>query len=368
MSPLLTIGAYTGNTTTPASGYSIVFDQAGGGSIYPATGVDTSQIANSNEVLRLGPSQPIDMSGIVTTSKAIAVNVDEVAYIIDQEPNGSLVMYNINPSRSSLLQRVPMGGNVPSFGQSMTAAGSVSNIALYSIVDGSARISVYNIPGQTWTGSTPISTNSSSPSSLPTSNGNTSTSSPAPLGAIIGGAIGGIVLIALVLFFVFRRNRKGLKKVDSSDELTKGIIYHDHKMPMLAEGYVVQQPYVTYAPFPQDSATYNLPIQQFQPVSATALIGAGDSYIPQPIGTMSGPYLHPYTYSPPVVTVSQSPPAVLTAQTIQTPEGSVSVEGSPLRAYESTPKMRGSPQSTVTSTDTPADTFMNAPRNPQMHE
>ncbi|KAF9316353.1 hypothetical protein BGZ91_005584 [Linnemannia elongata] len=351
---------------------------------------DTSVNATAPAPYELGSPQPVQMAGISLTQKAFAVNLADTAYVFDQAADGSMVLYSINPSQSTALQKVTMNGTPPPFAQYMTAATSSSYIALYSVDNNASRINLFDIGSKAWTGSTPLYTSSGS---LPSpTNGTTPDGSSAPLGAIIGGAVGGVVLIALVLFFVIRHRRGGYKKADGNEAVSQTIEYYDHEMPKLAENYVVQQPEPHRLQQQQQQVPYMLPqvahalpqddyAMSPQPshyrthtapnlVYATSNIQSPMTNIPvyevqSMVGATQDPYLQPYTYAPPTAGSTHASPTFLQEQVAQSYEGVT--EGSPLTTYESVPKVRGSPQATIVSTNVLSESSQSVPRNPQMN-
>ncbi|KAG0056286.1 hypothetical protein BGZ90_005566 [Linnemannia elongata] len=351
---------------------------------------DTSINATTPFYYDLGSPQPVQMAGISLTQKAFAVNLADTAYVFDQAADGSMVLYSINPSQSTALQKVTMNGTPPPFAQYMTAATSSSYIALYSVDNNASRINLFDIGSKAWTGSTPLYTSSGS---LPSpTNGTTPDGSSAPLGAIIGGAVGGVVLIALVLFFVIRHRRGGYKKADGNEAVSQTIEYYDHEMPKLAENYVVQQPEPHRLQQQQQQVPYMLPqvahalpqddyAMSPQPshyrthtapnlVYATSNIQSPMTNIPvyevqSMVGATQDPYLQPYTYAPPTAGSTHASPTFLQEQVAQSYEGVT--EGSPLTTYESVPKVRGSPQATIVSTNVLSESSQSVPRNPQMN-
>ncbi|KAG0215495.1 hypothetical protein BGX33_001168 [Mortierella sp. NVP41] len=400
------LGTYLTGATIPTRGYLIVFDQTGGGSVFPTTGVwDITRIANSTTVIELSAPQSVQMTGIVLTSKAISATLGDStdsAYIFDQATDGSLALYTINPSKSYTLQKVAMSGTIPSSARTMTAAASGSQIALYATENGTSKLSIFDIASGTWTGSTPIYAGSGT---LPSPTNGTSPISPTsdslshiPLGAIIGGIAGGVVLIALVLFFVIHRRRRRGYKHAAAAEVPPAVVYHDHDIPKLTNNYVVHQPeqqhytqqqqvYTlpqdVYAMTPQQQQQYYAPVDPNNTYNNNRQSSISlPAYQTQPIGVVAvaEPYLQPYTYTyiPPTIVPSHPSPTIFQAQaqaqaTVAASAAAIAAaaiaatEGSPLTAHESAaPKVRGSPQATTVSMDMPPGLSMSAPRNPQM--
>ncbi|KAG0271326.1 hypothetical protein BGZ95_000874 [Linnemannia exigua] len=384
-SPMLSIGTYTPGATTPTSGHAIVFEPDGKGFIFAATGIDSSLIANSTEVLRLAAPQPVHRNENNISSKAFAVNIGESAYIFDQALDGSLVLYTINPSVSPVLQVVPMTGTIPSFAQFMTAAASNSQIALYSVENGSSRISMFDVASRAWSGSTPVvSGNATFPPQ--TTNGGPPSSSSSSLGVIIGTAAAGLVVLALVAFVLVRRRRRGYKKADIVEAAPQTIVYHDHEIPNIAENYVVQQPelhqhQVSYT-LPQDVYVMPSPQMPQQQYSTTPIdpnmaytsnfqAPTGNDhamYQVQPVVGMSAdPYLQPYTYAPPTIVPTHPSPTIFQAQVAQMHNETL-LGGSALTVHDTAPKAHGSPQATLASMAGSPESSRSTPRNPQMNE
>ncbi|KAG0278403.1 hypothetical protein BGZ97_009738, partial [Linnemannia gamsii] len=81
--PLISLGTYTPTASSPARGYLTVFDNAGSGKVFSATGYDRSNPLIT-DLLSLGMSQPVDMNNIKLTSDAVPVNIGTTGYILDK--------------------------------------------------------------------------------------------------------------------------------------------------------------------------------------------------------------------------------------------------------------------------------------------
>ncbi|KAG0374559.1 hypothetical protein BGX24_010250 [Mortierella sp. AD032] len=341
-SPMLSIGTYTAGATIPTSGHAIVFEPDGKGFIFAATGIDTSGIANSTEVLRLAAPQPVHRNEYNISSKAFAVNMGESAYIFDQ-------------------------------------------IALYSVENGSSRISMFDVASRAWTGSTPDNSGNATLPPPPTDGGSSSSSSSS-LGIIIGGVAAGLVVLALVAFFLVRRHRRGYKRADVVEAAPQTILYQDHEISKLAKNYVVQQPeihqqQVAYT-LPQDVYIMPSPQMQQQQYCMTPIdpnmthasnfqsptVNDHFMYQTQPVVGMSAdPYLQPYMYAPPTVVPAHPSPTIFQAQVAQIHDETV-VGGSALTVNDTAPKARGSPQATLARVAGSPESSKSTPRNPQMNE
>lgn len=116
--------------------------------------------------------------------------------------------YYIDPSASDTLQRIPTPQKVPRFSSAMAAATAGSQIVLYSTTDsGPAQIHLLNTKTNEWSGPDLVipASDPSPTAGISVDQGNTSTN----LGAIIGGAVGGMALLAVgVLLYVRRRRHR----------------------------------------------------------------------------------------------------------------------------------------------------------------
>ncbi|KAF9277590.1 hypothetical protein BGZ74_003300 [Mortierella antarctica] len=200
--PLVSVGAYVPTSQSPAQGYHIVFDKVGGGVIYTTLN-NAAPINGPDRVLSLSNPRNVDMNGIVLTTSAVPVTLSNIAYIIDQAPDGSTVIYSINPGQSPKLQHMSVQGNVPPFSPSIAATVLNSQIVVYRASSSGVSTSTFNsfdMVRGTWSG--PGLIKAYVPPSPPSG-------SSSALGAIIGGVIGGLVVIALVtfLFICHRRNK-----------------------------------------------------------------------------------------------------------------------------------------------------------------
>ncbi|KAF9347145.1 hypothetical protein BGX26_001370, partial [Mortierella sp. AD094] len=216
--PLVSVGTFVPSSNTPAQGYHIVFDVNGGGKIYTALSTAAPILTGLDRVMSLSYTQDVNMNGITLSSNAIPVTMVGVGYILDVAPDGSTVLYSINPGQSSQLQRVPIQGNVPPFSSTMAATALNSQIVVYGASKGGAATATFNsfdTVGGSWTG--PGLVAAFVPTASPTpSNGaqpnSGSKDSKVSLPAIIGGVVGGLVLIAIVALLVIRSRRNSARK------------------------------------------------------------------------------------------------------------------------------------------------------------
>ncbi|KAI8597319.1 hypothetical protein EDD21DRAFT_221344 [Dissophora ornata] len=148
------------------------------------------------------------MNGITLTSNAFSLTMIGVGYILDKATDGTTVMYSINPSQSTKLQRVSVSGNVPSFSGGMAAASVGNKIVTYSAASNNAvTFNSFDTVALDWSG----------PGLVNGSNSGSSSSS-VPVGAIVGGVVGGLAVIALVAF-LFIRHRRASKKISGTADV-----------------------------------------------------------------------------------------------------------------------------------------------------
>lgn len=219
--PLLTIGTYTVDSTR-GMGYTTIFDYAGGAIMYNTTGSLSTINTPDEGIINLSNSVSVAMSGIALTANAIPVTMKDTAYILDQGSDGSTIVYYLQPGKSSALNTLAIKGQVPRFSNLLTATALDTRIVTYSSYNTlSPTFNSLDTIAGTWSGPGLInSTNGSggtspyspgSGGSSPSSGNGTNTgggdSKSSSIGAIVGGAVGGLVVIALVAF-LFIRNRR----------------------------------------------------------------------------------------------------------------------------------------------------------------
>ncbi|KAK5815853.1 hypothetical protein F5H01DRAFT_343101 [Linnemannia elongata] len=238
-SALVSVGTYVPTSYTPAQGYTIVFDLLGGGSIYTTLNTAVS-LTGTDRVTSLSSPRAVDMGGIKLTSNVIPVTMVGVAYLLDQALDGTTVLYSIDPSKDSKLQRVAIPGSAPLFSPSMQATALGSQIVTYGSGSGSTAspFNTFDTIATAWSGPglvvpSPIAPSSTSAYPSPTSsqNGNgIDTGSKTPIGAIVGGVVGALVVIALIAFFVIR-NRRRNREVEEQPTAGPTSAYHEPAKP-----------------------------------------------------------------------------------------------------------------------------------------
>ncbi|KAK3829668.1 MAG: hypothetical protein J3R72DRAFT_456658 [Linnemannia gamsii] len=202
--PFLLVGTFVVSAGLPAYGRLVVFDKAGAGKMYQtsttqATGPDLISIVEPDEMI---------MNGIILTPDALYANVDTGAYILDKAIDGSVVTYFINPTISQNLQQVSTRNKPPPFPSSLAVTAAGPLIVLYSVTnDGPARFHFLNTMSKEWDMPySPIP----KPSPISESEGSNSA-------AVIGGAVGGVVLLVIVTFLFIRYRRQQRSKDNIQD-------------------------------------------------------------------------------------------------------------------------------------------------------
>ncbi|KAF9127926.1 hypothetical protein BGW39_005476 [Mortierella sp. 14UC] len=208
--PLLSLGTYTTVSSGTSLGYSVIFDKAGRGQIFTATGSDQATANNTISLLALSNPGTVNMNGITLSSDALSVTMEGTGYILDKAKDGNTtVIYSITPGSSSTLQSVNIKGGAPVFLPSLTATVMNKQIVVYSApVGGTPYFNSFDTSTQTWGGANLIS--KSGPPGPNGPGGVDGSSKGTSIGAIVGGVVGALVVIALgvFLFIRHRRNQK----------------------------------------------------------------------------------------------------------------------------------------------------------------
>ncbi|KAG0252141.1 hypothetical protein BG011_007182 [Mortierella polycephala] len=325
---LLSVGSYSPSSNAPAQGYNIVFDNTGGGVIYTALGTTSPTAAPGDHIVTLSNAQPVDMGGIKLTTNAVSLTMTNVAYILDKASDGSTLMYTISPSKSNKLGRIYAEGNVPKFPDYIATTAMGSQVVIYgSSQSGTAIFNSFDTIAGIWTGPNLMKPSDSKPPEPP--------SSEAPIGAIVGGVIGGLALIALVAFLFIRNRRKRSGKMDLDTKPTKAqtpqnafqdpsIMYSP--VPMVEQSYLEQQPFIQNQTVQQQQKSQPRPQPQHQqpPHQGTYDLPQQDVYTSQSLNPVQNqaavpiifqpcPPRHPqehYPYTPPTlipITATQQP-------------------------------------------------------------
>ncbi|KAF8944169.1 hypothetical protein BGZ47_004565 [Haplosporangium gracile] len=238
--PLLSVGTYGSTQTTAWQGNSVVFDTLGGGYIYSTVGA----FNNASPVITQSAAKAVVMSGISLTAESIPVTMEETGYILDKAADGSTALYSITPTQSSTLQRVTRTGGAPPFNPSMVAVAMNKLIVTYTMVNATtAYFNTFDTTTNAWAGLGLVG--------IPGSSDNSSIrgKSSTPIGAIIGGVVGCLVLIALVAFLFIRNRRKKTASKDIDGHGAGNGKVRDHQSPYVytyvpetVPAPIVQQP------------------------------------------------------------------------------------------------------------------------------
>ncbi|KAF9131197.1 hypothetical protein BGW39_002103 [Mortierella sp. 14UC] len=225
-SPLVSVGTFTPSSVSPARGYLTVFDTFGSGRVYPTTGYDRSNPLIT-DLLTIGLAQSVDMDNVKLTSEAVPVTAGNVAYILDKGADGNTVVYSITPGQSTKLQVVANNGaEVLPFASNIVATTNSQNtqIITYRVSGLTATFNSFDASTGKWAGLglapappkiTPGGGGGGNGGSGSSGSGNSGSNGSSDgggsnTGAIVGGILGGLVVIALVAF-LFIRNRRQKK-------------------------------------------------------------------------------------------------------------------------------------------------------------
>ncbi|KAG9064305.1 hypothetical protein KI688_003493 [Linnemannia hyalina] len=341
--PSVTVGTFSPGGLT---GYSVVFDKAGAGTIF-STQLNTNSVLGdpNGSLITLAKAQDVDMSGIKLTDAAIPVTMSNVGYLLDKASDGTTVIYSINPSQSPKLQALSITSDVPTFSTVQSAAVLGSKIIIYSTSNTSdVFINSFDTTGGTWTGPNLIkAAKPPSPTSSSNNGGDDNGGTKSPLGAIIGGVVGGLVVIALIVFFVVRKRRNGYKPAavsppTNSDYQDPGKIEDATTPPALP---LMQQVYPNQQ---QQQAYYQ---QQSQ-----HLLSTSHHQMPQPNPSdyHNQQQQQPYTYTPPTLFSQEQP--LTTAPIIFQPQSTSGSSPTYTQAAYSSSSQPSNPQSTSGSSPT----------------
>ncbi|KAF9910580.1 hypothetical protein EC991_006139 [Linnemannia zychae] len=205
--PLLSVGAYTPVSSGTSRGYSVIFDKTGRGQVFTATGSDQATSNNTITLVSLSNPGTVNMNGITLSSDALSVTMEGTGYILDKaKDSDSTVIYSITPGTSTTLQPVSIKGGAPAFLPSLSATVMNKQIVTYSApVGGTPYFNSFDTTTQTWGGANlinkPIVTGPKGP------DGGDGSSKSTPIGAIVGGIVGALVVVALGIFLFIRHRR-----------------------------------------------------------------------------------------------------------------------------------------------------------------
>ncbi|KAK3839702.1 MAG: hypothetical protein J3R72DRAFT_175754 [Linnemannia gamsii] len=203
--PLLSVGTYTAAISGTSFGYSIIFDKLGSGQIFTATSSDQAAANNSITLLSLSNPGTVNMNGIRLSANAVSVTMEGTGYILDKaKDSDATVLYSITPGVSASLQAVSIKGSTPAFLPSLSATVLKKQIIIYSApVGGTPYFNSFDTATLTWGGSNLVS----KPVTDPNDPDAPIVEKSSNIGAIVGGVVGALVVIALVVFLFVRRRR-----------------------------------------------------------------------------------------------------------------------------------------------------------------
>ncbi|KAG0234286.1 hypothetical protein BGW42_006791 [Actinomortierella wolfii] len=200
---LLSIGTYSPATDLPVLGKLTVFDASGTRGVVYST-VSSHEIAGSGDKIQtLTAPIEVNMNNITLTKAVYSIAMGTTGYTIDEAPDHSTILYSItlNSTATPTLYPVTVNGSVPEFmpGRAVTTMGSNKLVLFGGLRDGTptSLFHVFDTSARTWSGPNLVSPYV--PGSTPTKTNN--------IAAIVGGVVGGVVLLALLSFFGFRRWR-----------------------------------------------------------------------------------------------------------------------------------------------------------------
>ncbi|KAG0023551.1 hypothetical protein BGZ81_008074 [Podila clonocystis] len=334
--PLVSVGIYALQGNAPGQGYVAVFDSKGG-TIYNVA--DSFDITFPSHLTTLATPTPVSMNNITLTSNAFSQSGADIGYIFDKAPDGSTVLYSINPSKSPRLQYVTVAGNVPQFSAAMISTMWGAKIVTYTSSTSAGIFNAFDIGSGTWSGPglvkpsfTPPPTTPDDPSKVEPSDG-----SKTPIGVIVGGVVGALAVIALVAFFVIRnRRRRGAKEdpVINAGYQDENKSSNPAAAPLMQQNYTLQQQqqqqqqqppshYQQTEPFNQvqQQQQFNPQFQQqpfHEPPQFAQQINANPAFVsqpvPLPVQTSTPIIFQPHTKEP----YNYTPPTLFTQTQVQT--------------------------------------------------
>ncbi|KAG0275046.1 hypothetical protein BGZ95_009244, partial [Linnemannia exigua] len=208
--PLLSVGTFTPTASGTSFGHTIIFDKVGRGQIFTTTSSDQAAANNSITLVSLSNPGAVNMNGITLSADAVSVTMEGTGYILDKAKDGdATVLYSITPGVSTTLQPVSIKGNAPAFLPSVSATVMNKQIVIYSApVGGTPYFNSFDTATQTWGGSNLISKPGTGPNGQTGQTGTNGEIEPkSNIGAIVGGVVGALVVIALGVFLFVRRRR-----------------------------------------------------------------------------------------------------------------------------------------------------------------
>ncbi|KAG0227669.1 hypothetical protein BGW41_003712 [Actinomortierella wolfii] len=310
---LLSVGTYLPATTMPVFGHLTVIDASGtNGIVYTVVSLHKPQGSGVN-IQALNSPVIVNMNNITLTKAAYSITMGATGYIIDEAPDHSTVLYSISPNSTAAptLYPVTVNGNVPQFipGRASTVMGSNKLLLFGGLLDNSPTtlFHVFDTSARTWSGPNLVSPYI--PGSAPIKTNN--------IAAIVGGVVGGVVLLALLSFFGFRRWRIQRHRVvipnrDSDLDPLKGqeaVVMTDtsqqpqhHPLPPVAPAsHLYQQD--------QNVGAYYDPNVRVPETRATNHAATGNAWVANDL-EWTGPYATPDHFASPILRQIIAPDAL----------------------------------------------------------
>ncbi|KAG0227670.1 hypothetical protein BGW41_003713 [Actinomortierella wolfii] len=341
---LLSIGTYSPAADWPVFGKLIVFDASG------TKGVVYITVSDSNNQTLATPTD-INMNNITLTKAAYSITMGATGYIIDEAPDHSTVLYSITPNSTATptLYPVTVNGNVPRFipGRASTTMGSNKLLLFGGLQDDkpTSLFHAFDTSTRTWSGLNLVSPYV--PESTKTNN----------IAAIVGGVVGGVVLLALLSFFGFRRWRTKRHRVvipnrDSDLDPLKGqeaVVMtdisqqpqHHHQLPPVVPASPLHQQHQHISAYYDPNARVPESEQAKLP-----LIFQPSVSVEQPQATIYVPHGVNSTidYSPPLASIYQSNGSPSTSSQVYAERGSTLSPATVYSIQASVPTQPGAPQ------------------------
>ncbi|KAG0271462.1 hypothetical protein BGZ96_005803, partial [Linnemannia gamsii] len=154
---MLAVGTYGTTSGNTSQGYTIVFDNNGGGQVQTSLSDLRAESTNTISVVALGEAANVIMNGVKLTPSAIPVTMGKTAYILDKATNGSTLLYSITPSESNSLNPVYVLNSSLPFGNILTASALYNGIITYSSNHKVASFNFFDVTTNTWSGDNLVS-------------------------------------------------------------------------------------------------------------------------------------------------------------------------------------------------------------------
>ncbi|KAG0275042.1 hypothetical protein BGZ95_009240 [Linnemannia exigua] len=138
--PMVAVGTHSFSFGNKTEGYSVVFNNGTGGTVYKATGDAATLDKNNMLVLEQKESYKLDMNNIQLTNYSVPVtmsaSISDTAYILDKK-----------------LEEVIVSGDIPQYSGSgsLVATSVAKSIVVYSLTSDSVpRVHVFDTESKKW--------------------------------------------------------------------------------------------------------------------------------------------------------------------------------------------------------------------------